>query len=403
MPEINVDLVDDNQTIEVPINAIFGTGIERIETTHTSTGDGDPNIITIYLTNDTHYSFAVYNGVNGRDGVDGTNGTNGTNGQDGYSPTVVVTDITGGHQVTITDVNGPHTFDVMDGTGGGGSSDYDDLTDKPSINSVTLSGNQTTSQLGIYDIYWATYNSTTSANIEAAYQAGKEVCVIYDSKVYTLRYRSSATNHRFICFYGGKQYELDCQSDVWMPGATMTFLTSAPVSSVNGQTGAVSLTYSDVSALHGNTKGVFYGTSSTAANTAEKAVACASFTASDRSQGAIVFVMFSHTNSASVDDIKLNVSSTGAKPIRMLINGTWAKLPKAGYLQAAVIYPFWYDGDYWILIDNYVPVTSVNGQTGAVTIGNATTSAAGLMSATDKSHLDDVYADYSSALTALGV
>ena len=49
------------------------------------------------------------------------------------------------------------------------------------------------------------------------------------------------------------------------------------------------------------------------------------------------------------------------------------------------------------------PVTSVNGATGAVVINNATTSAAGLMSATDKSHLDDVYADYSSALTALGV
>ena len=49
------------------------------------------------------------------------------------------------------------------------------------------------------------------------------------------------------------------------------------------------------------------------------------------------------------------------------------------------------------------PVTSVNGSTGAVVINNATTSAAGLMSATDKSHLDDVYADYSSALTALGV
>lgn len=49
------------------------------------------------------------------------------------------------------------------------------------------------------------------------------------------------------------------------------------------------------------------------------------------------------------------------------------------------------------------PVTSVNGSTGAVVIANATTSAAGLMSATDKSHLDTVYADYSSALTALGV
>lgn len=49
------------------------------------------------------------------------------------------------------------------------------------------------------------------------------------------------------------------------------------------------------------------------------------------------------------------------------------------------------------------PVSSVNGQTGAVVIANATTSADGLMSAQDKSRLDALYDDYSSALTALGV
>lgn len=49
------------------------------------------------------------------------------------------------------------------------------------------------------------------------------------------------------------------------------------------------------------------------------------------------------------------------------------------------------------------PVQSVNGQTGAVTLPTATISSAGLMSSTDKSRLDDLYADYSSALTALGV
>ena len=38
-----------------------------------------------------------------------------------------------------------------------------------------------------------------------------------------------------------------------------------------------------------------------------------------------------------------------------------------------------------------------------VVIPLATTTSNGLMSATDKQHLDDVYADYSSALTALGV
>lgn len=65
-------------------------------------------------------------GADGQDGAPGTPGTPGTpgaDGQDGFSPTVAVTDITGGHRVTITDATGPHTFDVMDGqdgTGGGG-------------------------------------------------------------------------------------------------------------------------------------------------------------------------------------------------------------------------------------------------------------------------------------------
>lgn len=39
----------------------------------------------------------------------------------------------------------------------------------------------------------------------------------------------------------------------------------------------------------------------------------------------------------------------------------------------------------------------------AYTLSNATSNAAGLMSSTDKGRLDDLYADYSSALTALGV
>lgn len=48
----------------------------------------------------------------------------GEDGQDGKSPTVTVTDITGGHRITITDADGTKTFDVMDG--GGGGVDIDD-------------------------------------------------------------------------------------------------------------------------------------------------------------------------------------------------------------------------------------------------------------------------------------
>jgi len=40
----------------------------------------------------------------------------GPGGDDGYSPTVTVIAITGGHRVTITDASGAHTFDVLDGT-----------------------------------------------------------------------------------------------------------------------------------------------------------------------------------------------------------------------------------------------------------------------------------------------
>lgn len=72
-------------------------------------------------------------------------------GEDGYSPEVTITSIEGGHRVTITDKDHPQgqSFDVMDGQGGGGTSDYSDLTNKPSINNVTLSGNKTASDLGL--------------------------------------------------------------------------------------------------------------------------------------------------------------------------------------------------------------------------------------------------------------
>ena len=36
-------------------------------------------------------------------------------GEDGISPTIAITDITGGHRITITDADGAHSWDVMDG------------------------------------------------------------------------------------------------------------------------------------------------------------------------------------------------------------------------------------------------------------------------------------------------
>ena len=50
--------------------------------------------------------------------VAGEKGDPGEDGEDGYSPTVEVSDVTGGHQVTITDKTGPHQFTVPDGEKG---------------------------------------------------------------------------------------------------------------------------------------------------------------------------------------------------------------------------------------------------------------------------------------------
>ena len=89
-------------------------------------------------------------------------GDKGDTGEDGFSPTIEVTDITGGHKVSITDADGTQTFDVMDGQDGEGavssvngktgtvtldandvgalpddtelfSGDYEDLTNKPTL------------------------------------------------------------------------------------------------------------------------------------------------------------------------------------------------------------------------------------------------------------------------------
>lgn len=50
--------------------------------------------------------------------LNGANGTNGVDGENGYSPKVVISTIAGGHRLVVTDASGNQTFDVMDGTDG---------------------------------------------------------------------------------------------------------------------------------------------------------------------------------------------------------------------------------------------------------------------------------------------
>lgn len=96
-----------------------------------------------------------------------------------------------------------------------------------------------------------------------------------------------------------------------------------------------------------------YGTCSTAAETAAKTVTCATFLSTYLTEGAIVAVKFSNTNSAAVGNLTLNVNSTGAKPIKYIYNGNLSNLPAVGYLKANQIYLFYYDGTNWVMLLNY--------------------------------------------------
>lgn len=124
-------------------------------------------------------------------------------------------------QVLAKNSNTDYDLKWVNQSGGGGSSDYDDLTDKPSINSVTLSGNKTTSDLKLDQIFWATYGTTSASDIETAYQAGKTILCKYNGYVYTMMYRGSSSLFRFFAFNNGSNnaYYIACSSGTWTNGS----------------------------------------------------------------------------------------------------------------------------------------------------------------------------------------
>lgn len=85
-------------------------------------------------------------GERGPQGEKGSKGDTGANGLDAKINGVNTLTIEEGENITITQEGSTMT---ISSTGSGGTSDYDDLTNKPSINNVTLSGNKSLSDLGI--------------------------------------------------------------------------------------------------------------------------------------------------------------------------------------------------------------------------------------------------------------
>ena len=113
--------------------------------------------------------------------------------------------------------------------GGGESGNYNNLENKPSINSVTLIGNKTSADFGLYGTNNAPPYPVNSVNTKAGdvVLTASDVNALPDTTVIPTK-TSDLTNDS-------------------------GFLTSAPVSSVNGKTGAVVLNASDVNALPNTT------------------------------------------------------------------------------------------------------------------------------------------------------
>lgn len=113
--------------------------------------------------------------------------------------------------------------------GGGESGNYNNLENKPSINSVTLIGNKTPADFGLYGTNNAPPYPVKSVNTKTGdvVLTANDVNALPDTTVIPTK-TSDLTNDS-------------------------GFLTSAPVSSVNGKTGAVVLNASDVNALPNTT------------------------------------------------------------------------------------------------------------------------------------------------------
>ena len=117
------------------------------------------------------------------------------------------------------------------GGGGGGSDDYNDLNNKPQINGNTLSGNKTAAQLGLATPGDIPTIPVTSVNTKTG-------AVVLDADDVGAIEAPDLTGAS-----PGQVLHLNMSME-WVP-ATIT----APVTSVNTQTGAVVLTAANVGAI----------------------------------------------------------------------------------------------------------------------------------------------------------
>lgn len=200
--------------------------------------DGDsPTIAVTDITGGHVLTITDANGtrtVNVLNGADGADGATGATGADGYSPTVTVTDITGGHRVTITDANGTHSFDVMDGEDGSGGGSSPDIYGGSNV-IIT---------------YWTDGTQTEACSVAKSDVPGAVVGDFIIGKHYGELSIMKTVRENTGMLFGDETIAIDSAT---IPTKTSDLTndsgfvdasgaaSAAPVQSVNGQTGAVTI------------------------------------------------------------------------------------------------------------------------------------------------------------------
>lgn len=90
---VSLNATNTEQSIDVQVNEIFGTGVSSVTQTKTSTESSGENEITCVLTNGKTTVFKILNGAKGQDGekgADGQQGEKGEKGDKGDTGTVII-------------------------------------------------------------------------------------------------------------------------------------------------------------------------------------------------------------------------------------------------------------------------------------------------------------------------
>ena len=281
-------------------------------------------------------------------------------------------------------VNSSSSYSGSSGGGGGGTDDYTELTNKPQINNVTLTGNKTSSQIGVAD---AVHTHTVSQITDFP----------------TLATVATSGNYNDLSNKPTIPTVNDATLTIQKNGTTVNTFTANASSNV---TANITVPTNNNELTNGagyiTSPNIPYCTCATAAGTKAKTTTIVSgtFTADDLVTGAQVLVKFTYSN--TVADPTLKIGSTTAKTIKRY--GTTApSTSAASSWNANSVIMFTYDGTYWQMTDynnttyssmtvaeieagtgttartitparlktavqTWAPVTSVNSKTGAVTL-----------------------------------